>query len=470
MALRTKKSTNFSAWYSEIIQKAELAEHSSVSGCLVYRPYAYSIWERIVAETDKRFKKIGIQNAYFPLLIPKKLLQKEQAHVKGFTPEVAWVTEAGSHKLDEPLAIRPTSETIMYESYSKWIRSWRDLPLRLNQWNNVIRWEFKHPTPFLRGREFLWNEGHTAFATEKESIAEKNQILGIYHEVTEDIMALPGITAKKTPSETFAGALGTFAIEHMMPEISSLQGPDFHLDGQNFSKAFDIQFTDENGKKNYVYQNTWALTTRELGALVAIHGDDLGLVLPPNIAPIQIVIIPIYDNSTKKKVMTEALKLEKQLSTDFRTYLDDREKYTPGWKFNEWEIKGVPLRVEIGPKDIAAKQITIARRHNQVRSALKKVNNKEIAKLLDGIQDTLLKKAKSFVKEHYKSSTNYQELKNLVKTNFVEAGWCGLEGCEAKVREDMNAKLYILSDKKASGKCIVCGKPAKHIVYIAKSY
>jgi len=469
MALRTKKAHNFSSWYSEVIQKAELAEHSSVSGCLVYRPYAYAIWERIVAETDKKFKKIGIENCYFPLFIPKKLLEKEKAHVKGFTPEVAWVTEAGHHKLEEPLAIRPTSETIMYESYAKWIRSWRDLPLRLNQWNNVVRWEFKHPTPFLRGREFLWNEGHTAFATEKESVAEKNQILGIYNEITEDFMALPGIVAKKTPAETFAGALGTFAIEHMMPEIESLQGPDFHLDGQNFSKAFDIQFIDEHGKKNYVWQNTWAITTRELGALIAIHGDDSGLVLPPNIAPIQIVIIPIYDTKSRSKVLTEAKKLEKQLSTDFRTYVDDRDKYTPGWKFNEWEIKGVPLRVEIGPKDIAAKQITIVRRDNQTKSILKKASTKDIAKLLATIQNNLLKKAKSFVQEHYKSSKNYSELKKLVKDNFVEAGWCGLEGCEKQVKDDMNAKLYIL-DKKASGKCIVCGKPAKHIVYIAKSY
>jgi prolyl-tRNA synthetase len=469
MALRTKKAHNFSSWYSEVIQKAELAEHSSVSGCLVYRPYAYAIWERIVAETDKKFKKIGIENCYFPLFIPKKLLEKEKAHVKGFTPEVAWVTEAGHHKLEEPLAIRPTSETIMYESYSKWIRSWRDLPLRLNQWNNVVRWEFKHPTPFLRGREFLWNEGHTAFATEKESVAEKNQILGIYNEITEDFMALPGIVAKKTPAETFAGALGTFAIEHMMPEIESLQGPDFHLDGQNFSKAFNIQFIDEHGKKNYVWQNTWAITTRELGALIAIHGDDSGLVLPPNIAPIQIVIIPIYDTKSRSKVITEAKKLEKQLSTDFRTYVDDRDKYTPGWKFNEWEIKGVPLRIEIGPKDIAAKQITIVRRDNQTKSILKKASTKDISKLLATIQHNLLKKAKSFVTEHYKSSKNYSELKKLVKDNFVEAGWCGLEGCEKQVKDDMNAKLYIL-DKKASGKCIVCGKPAKHIVYIARSY
>lgn len=470
MALRTKKSQNFSSWYSEVIQKADLAEHSSVSGCLVYKPYAYAIWERIVAETDKRFKKIGIQNAYFPLFIPKKLLEKEKTHIKGFTPEVAWVTEAGNHKLEEPLAIRPTSETIMYESYSKWIRSWRDLPLRLNQWNNVVRWEFKHPTPFLRGREFLWNEGHTAFATEKESSAEKNQILGIYKEVTEDIMAMPGIIAKKTPSETFAGALGTFAIEHMMPEITSLQGPDFHQDGQNFAKAFDIQFVDEKGQKNYVWQNTWAITTREIGALIAIHGDDLGLVLPPNIAPIQIVIIPIYDEDTKKKVLAEAEKLEQQLAVDFRVFLDDREKYTPGWKFNEWEIKGVPLRIEIGPKDIAARQVTLARRHNQVKSALKNVKNPEIAKLLDSIQDSLLEKAEEFVKAHYKSSKDYNELKKLVKDNFVEAGWCGLEGCEKKVKDDMNAKLYILDDKKPAGKCIVCGKPAKHIVYIAKSY
>jgi len=470
MALRAKKEANFSEWYSEIIQKAELADHSSVSGCLVYRPYSYSIWERIVAELDKRLKKIGIENAYFPLLIPKKLLEKEKAHVKGFDPEVAWVTEAGHHKLEEPLAIRPTSETIMYESYAKWIRSWRDLPLRINQWNNVIRWEFKHPTPFFRSREFLWNEGHTAFATEKESVAEKNQILGIYKEITEDFMALPGTIVKKTESEKFPGAMATFTIEHMLPDFCSLQGPDFHLDGQNFAKAFDIQFVDEKGKKNFAWQNTWGFSTREIGALIAIHGDDFGLVLPPNIAPIQIVIIPIYDTQSKKKVLTAANELARKLEKDFRIYLDDREKYTPGWKFNEWEIKGVPLRIEIGPRDIAAKQITIVRRDNQKKSALKKVAVNDMAKLLAEIQVNLLKKARAFVKEHFKPAKTYSELRNLVKSNFVKANWCGLESCETKVKTDIGAKIYILPDEKAHGKCIVCGKPAKHVVYLAKSY
>jgi prolyl-tRNA synthetase len=470
MPLKNKKEKNFSEWYTEVIQKAELADHSAVSGCLVYRPYAYAIWERIVAETDKRLKATGVQNAYFPLLIPKKLLQKEQAHVKGFSPEVAWVTEAGHHKLEEPLAIRPTSETIMYDSYSKWIRSWRDLPLRINQWNNVVRWEFKHPTPFLRGREFLWNEGHSAFATERDAVAEKNIILGVYRDITKNIMSMPGILVMKTPSETFAGATETFAIEHMMPEAASIQGPDFHLDGQTFAKAFDIQFLDEKGKKNFVWQNTWAITTREIGALIAIHGDDAGLVLPPKIAPIQIVIIPIYDNDSKAKVLSEAKKLEKTLAEDFRVLLDDRDKYTPGWKFNEWEIKGVPLRIEIGPRDIAAKQVTIARRDGQKKSVLKKITVKEITSMLDDIQASLLKKAESFVKAHYKTASSYTELKKLVDGNFVESGWCGEEKCEQKAREELNAKVYILPDKRASGKCIVCGKPAKHMVYIAKSY
>jgi prolyl-tRNA synthetase len=469
MALKALKSKNFSEWYSEVIQKADLAEYSDVSGCLVYKPYVYAIWERIVAETDKHFKSVGIKNAYFPLFIPKKLLQKEQQHLKGFVPEVAWVTEAGHHKLPEPLAIRPTSETIMYEFYAKWIRSWRDLPLRINQWNNVVRWEFKHPTPFLRSREFLWNEGHSAFATEKEALEEKPQILSIYTEITRDLMALPGIIVKKTPSETFAGALETYAIEHMMPDFTSLQGPDFHFDGQKFAKAFGIQFIDQNGEKKFVWQNTWAITTRELGVLIAVHGDDFGLVLPPKIAPIQIVIIPIYDNKTKTNVLTAAKKLANQLEKEFRIYLDDREKYTPGWKFNEWEIKGVPLRIEIGPKDIIGKQITVVRRDNLKRFALKKFSNKKIAKILDEIQISLFEKAKSFVDEHYKSAKTYSELKNLVQTNFVEIGWCGLEACENKVKNDLNAKIYILPDKKAVGKCVICGKTAKHIVYVAKS-
>ncbi len=470
MALKNKKS-NFSEWYAEVMQKAELADHSAVSGCLIYRPFAYSVWEKIVSETDKRFKKIGIKNAYFPLLIPEKLLQKEATHLKGFTPEVAWVTHAGNSKLDERLAIRPTSETIMYDSYSKWIRSWRDLPLRINQWNNVVRWEFKHPTPFLRGREFLWNEGHTVFATEKEALAEKNQILGIYKEIVEDYLALPAIVARKTESEKFAGAEFTYAIEMLMPNGKFIQGPDFHHDGQKFSKVFNIQFLDKDGKNKYGWQNTWAITTRVLGILFAVHGDDKGVVLPPKIAPIQIAIIPIYDNDTKKKVLAEAEKLKNSLENEFSIYFDDRDIYTPGWKFNEWEIKGVPLRIEIGPRDIKARQVTIVRRDTCEKIVLRtnKINAKEVQKLLDKIQASLFAKARKFLESARVQASKYADLKNILAKGFAKTSWCGAEACETKVRTELDAKIYIL-DKKEKGKCVVCGKATKAAVYIAKSY
>jgi Prolyl-tRNA synthetase len=297
--ITAKKSENFDEWYTQVILRSELMDYSPVSGCMVFRPLSYAIWEIIQRATDELFKKEGIQNVYFPLLIPERLLRKEQEHVEGFAPEVAWVTEAGNTKLEERLAIRPTSETIMYESFSKWIRSYRDLPLKLNQWNSVIRWEFKHPTPFLRSREFLWNEGHTVYATKEEAEAERDIILGIYSKITREYLALPGIIGKKTDKEKFAGAIATYSIEHLLPDGKAIQGPDFHLDGQNFSRAFEITFLNKEGKREYAWQNTWAITTREIGVMVATHSDDRGLVLPPKVAPIQVVIIPILDEKAK---------------------------------------------------------------------------------------------------------------------------------------------------------------------------
>ena len=296
----------FSEWYTQIIIKADLADYSSVSGCMIFKPSAYAIWEKIKEETDKRFKKIGLKNVYFPLLIPESLLKKEAQHLKGFSPEVAWVTQAGNTELKERLAIRPTSETIMYESYSKWIRSWRDLPMRYNQWNNVIRWEFKHPILFLRTREFLWNEGHTVFATQKEAIAEEKQILGIYDKILRDYMAIAGFISRKTESDKFAGAEFTKAIECLLPNGRVVQGPDFHHDGQIFAKAFNIKFLNKNGKEEYVWQNTFALTTRMLGIMFAIHGDNKGIIIPPAVAPIQCVIVPIFKEKEINLVMKKS--------------------------------------------------------------------------------------------------------------------------------------------------------------------
>lgn len=470
MALKNKKDKNFSEWYNEVIRKSGLADHSSVSGCLIYKPYSYAIWELIVHEMDKRFKKIGIQNTYFPIFIPEKLLAKEAEHLKGFTPEVAWVTHAGKSKLDERLAVRPTSETIMYDSYSKWIRSWRDLPLRFNQWNNVVRWEFKHPTPFIRNREFLWNEGHTIFATEKEALAEKKQIMKIYKTILEDYLALPSIINRKTESEKFAGAVFTYSFEHAMPDGKVAQGPDFHHDGQKFAKAFNITFLDKDKKRKHAWQNTWGFATREIGVLIATHGDNKGLILPPKIAPIQIVIIPIYTNETKKKVLAAAKKVKNSLGS-FRVMLDDRDEYSPGWKFNEWELKGAPLRIEIGPKDLKKKQVVLARRDVDAKKTVKQTTlKKEANKILEDIQSSLFKRAEKFLKSKIKNAKNYADLKNIIKYGIAKVDWCGLDVCEAKIKSQTSAKILGTLDKKVSGKCVVCGKKAKHKVHIARTY
>ena len=342
--ITVRKSENFDEWYTQVILKSELADYSPVSGCIVFRPSGYAIWEAIQRETDKEFKKIGIQNTYFPIFIPERLLKKEQEHVKGFSPEVAWVTQAGDSKLEERLAIRPTSETLMYEVISRWVRSWRDLPLRLNQWNNVVRWEFRHPTPLLRSREFLWNEGHTVFATEGEAMAERDEILRIYKTITEEYLALPGLVGKKTDAEKFAGATASYSIEHLMPDGKAIQGPDFHSDGQNFAKVFEITFVDRNGQKQFAWQNTWAISTREIGVMLAIHSDDKGLIVPPRVALFQVVIVPIFDEESRERVLKQAEKLRARLEETTSVKLDDRDHLTPGRKFNEWELKGVPLR------------------------------------------------------------------------------------------------------------------------------
>ena len=463
----------FSDWYTQAIIKADLVDYSPVSGCLIFKPYGYSIWETIRDETDKRFKKLGIKNVYFPLLIPESLLKKESTHLKGFTPEVAWVTEAGEKKLDEKLAIRPTSETIMYNSYSKWIRSYRDLPLKYNQWNSVIRWEFKHPVPFLRTREFLWNEGHSVFATKQEALNEEKEILGIYKEICSDYLAMSGLISKKTESEKFAGAEFTKAIEFVLPNGKVVQGPDFHHDGQIFARAFDIKFLNKNEKEEFAYQNTWAITTRMIGVMLAIHGDNKGLIMPPKVAPIQIVIVPILFADTKEKVIKKAKEILKSLN-NLRAVLDEREEYNPGYKFNEWELKGVPIRIEIGPKDIAKNQVIIARRDNSEKEIIKiKDLKKKMPKLLDNIQSNLLKNSENKLKESLKTAKNIQELtKNINDKKVSISEWCGNSECEDWIKTKTGGAKIIGIDEfsKTKGKCVYCNKKAKHIVYVAKSY
>jgi len=472
--ITAKKSENFDEWYTQVILRSELMDYSPVSGCMVFRPLSYAIWEIIQRATDELFKKEGIQNVYFPLLIPERLLRKEQEHVEGFAPEVAWVTEAGNTKLEERLAIRPTSETIMYESFSKWIRSYRDLPLKLNQWNSVIRWEFKHPTPFLRSREFLWNEGHTVYATKEEAEAERDIILGIYSKITREYLALPGIIGKKTDKEKFAGAIATYSIEHLLPDGKAIQGPDFHLDGQNFSKAFEITFLNKEGKREYAWQNTWAITTREIGVMVATHSDDRGLVLPPKVAPIQVVIIPILDEKSKVEVLNAARDISKRLESVARVKLDDRDYYTAGWKFNDWEIKGVPLRIEIGPRDIKASQVILARRDTLEKfSANMKDLERAVIDTLESIQSNLYLKAERFLKENTRKASNIKELKELLekKGGIIQVGWCGMRRCEDKIKEETGGKITNLPlQADRFEKCVICNMESKMTANVAKSY
>ena len=474
-AITAKKEENFSEWYTQVVINSEFVDYSAVSGCIVFRPSSYFAWNEIRKNVGDKFQKVGIKDAYFPMLIPERFLDKEKEHVEGFSPEVAWVTQTGNSTLSERLAIRPTSETIMYDSFAKWIRSWRDLPLRLNQWNTVIRWEFKHPTPLLRSREFMWNEGHTVFATENEANAERDVILGIYADVIKNYLAIPGIPGRKTDYEKFAGAVASYSIEHMVPDGHAIQGPDFHNDGQNFAKAFEISYIDKNNQRVYAYQNTFAISTRELGVVVMTHSDNKGLVLPPRIALIQIVIIPIYKDENKEAVMAYAKKVEEALSGRFRVYMDDRDDYSVGWKFNEWELKGVPLRIEIGQKEASSNQVTATVRHTGKKYIIKQENLPDkCAEILDVMHNELYEAAAHFMETHIKEVEDYEGLKNAIANgNFAQAKWCGKTECEIKIKEETGAKSTNMPfDKQGSisGNCVYCGSKAKYVVNFAKSY
>jgi prolyl-tRNA synthetase len=473
--MTAKKDESFDEWYTQVILKAELADYSPVSGCMVFRPSGYAIWENIQRATDEEFKRAGISNSYFPIFIPERLLKKEAEHVHGFAPEVAWVTQAGGSELDERLAIRPTSETLMYEVVSRWIRSWRDLPLRLNQWNNVVRWEFRHPTPFLRSREFLWNEGHTLFATREEADAEREEIMGIYRRITEEFMALPGYMGRKSKSETFAGAEATYSIEHLLPDGKAIQGPDWHSDGQNFSKAFDIAFVDQNGDKQFAWQNTWAISTREIGVMLAVHSDDRGAIIPPKLSAVQVVLVPIVNDESKEEVLAESKKLMEKLSGHFRALLDDRDHLTPGRKFNEWELKGVPLRIEFGPRDMKAKQAVLVRRDTGGKRAVKLAElAKEVGGELEAIHRSLFERAKKALADSTHEASTLPELKKALAEHggIVRVPWCGKAECEAKMKEATGGKILNmpLDQGQPKAACASCGEAAAHLVNFGKSY
>ena len=472
-----KKSINFSEWYVQVVLKAELADYAPVKGCMIIRPDAYSVWEKLQEIVNQKIKATGHRNAYFPMFIPEGFLKKEAEHFEGFTPEVAWITQGGDTPLEEKLAVRPTSETIMYEMYSKWIRSWRDLPLKINQWCNIVRWETKATKLFLRTREFLWQEGHTAHATAEEAEAEVMWALNMYKDVVENYLAIPVIIGTKSESEKFAGALYTTAMESIMPDGKALQMGTSHNLGQHFAKVFDVKFIGEDKADHYVYQTSWGITTRLIGAMVMIHGDDKGLIMPPKVAPTQVVIVPIlFKGAEPETIKGKAREIAETLKAhNYNVILDDRDEYTPGWKFNQWELKGVPVRIEIGPRDLKQGQVVMVRRDNCQKSFVKETDIPlTLEKLLQEIQDSMFAKAKVLLADKTSTVQNYDEFKQVIdaKGGFIKAAWCGSASCEAKVKEETGATIRICpfqKEKPATG-CVVCGKESSETVYWARSY
>jgi prolyl-tRNA synthetase len=470
----TPRSQDFSKWYLDVVRKAELADYSPVKGCMVIRPYGYAIWELIQQALDKRIKATGHVNAYFPLFIPESLLTKEAEHVEGFAPQVAYVTHGGGEELEEKLVVRPTSEAIIGTMYAKWIQSWRDLPVLINQWANVVRWE-KVTRPFLRTTEFLWQEGHTAHETEREAEEETLKILELYKETVETELAMPVVTGRKSESEKFAGALRTYSIEALMGDGRALQAGTSHNLGQNFAKAFDITFQARDKSVQHVWGTSWGVTTRLIGAAIMVHGDDSGLVLPPRVAPYQIVIVPIGRDNWRETVLPQARAIQDTLvAAGFRVTLDERDE-RPGWKFSEWEMRGVPLRIEIGPKDIEKSQVLTARRDTREKASVPIDGLAARAReILDDIQRNLLDRALQFREEHTQRVESYDAFKQMLegRPGFVIAPWCGAVDCEAQIKTDTQATIRNMPMNAAvpSGTCVRCDNPAQAEAWFAKAY
>jgi prolyl-tRNA synthetase len=470
----TPRSQDFSRWYLDVVRRAELADYSPVKGCMVIRPYGYAIWELIQQALDARIKATGHVNAYFPLFIPETLLDKEAQHVEGFSPQVAYVTHAGGEKLEEKLVVRPTSEAIIGTMYAKWVQSWRDLPILINQWANVVRWE-KVTRPFLRTTEFLWQEGHTAHETEAEAEEETRKILDLYAETVETELAVPVIKGRKSESEKFAGALRTYSIEALMGDGRALQAGTSHNLGQNFAKAFDITFQARDKSVQHVWGTSWGMTTRLVGAVIMTHGDDSGLVLPPRVAPFQVVIVPIGRDNWRETVLPKAQEISRQLSASgLRVTIDERDE-RPGWKFSEWEMRGVPLRLEIGPKDIDKSAVLLARRDTREKASVPMDGlAAKIRALLDEIQQNLFTRAVQFRKERTQSVSTYDEFKQAMegRPGFVVAPWCGSAECEARIKADTQATIrnVPMDGGAPAGRCIRCDAEARESAWFAKSY
>lgn len=473
----TPKTEDFSRWYIEIIQKSELADYAPMKGMMVIRPYGYAVWENIQRLLDQRIKATGHVNAYFPLLIPESFLQKEAEHVQGFSPEVAWVTVGGKEELEERLAVRPTSEAIIGHMYSKWVKSWRDLPVLINQWANIVRWE-KVTRPFLRTTEFLWQEGHTCHETSEEAQTETLLILSLYKEFVETELAIPVISGIKSFREKFAGAQETYAIEALMSDGKALQMGTSHNLGQHFSKAFNIRFEDRNQNLQYVWQTSWGMTTRLIGAVIMSHGDDSGLKLPPRVAPTQVVIVPISMGNWKEDVLPAAQAIEEGLKkVGLRVLLDTREEFTPGWKFSEYEMRGVPLRIEIGPRDVKAGQAVLVRRDTREKMTLPlDAMASKVPGILEDIQASLFREAETFLRENTRQAGCWEEFKDVMdnQRGFVKSLWCGSDACEDKIKEDTMATIRVipleLKSQAGPGACVYCGKEAKVPAYFARAY
>jgi prolyl-tRNA synthetase len=471
----TPQSEDFSRWYLDVVRRAELADYTPVKGCMAIRPYGYAIWELIQQGLDRRFKETGHVNAYFPLFIPESLLMREAEHVEGFAPQVAWVTRGGDEDLEERLVIRPTSEVIIGTMYSKWIKSWRDLPVLINQWANVVRWE-KVTRPFLRTTEFLWQEGHTAHETEAEAQDETMRILGIYKEFVETELAMPVIDGQKSDSEKFAGASRTYSIEALMGDGRALQAGTSHNLGQNFAKAFEIQFQGRDKTLQHVWTTSWGVSTRLIGGVIMTHGDDSGLILPPRVAPYQVVIVPIARGNWQETVLPRARAIQADLvKNGVRVMVDDRDAYTPGWKFAEWEMRGAPVRLEIGPKDIEKSQVVLARRDTREKLPTPMDGLTEtIVTLLGAIQKNLFERAVKFREDRTKRVSTYEEFKALMegRPGFVIAGWCGSADCEAQIKAETQATLRNIpfGSERAAGSCVKCGRPAAGEAWFAKAY
>ena len=475
VGISVSKKNDFSEWYTQVVLKAKLADYAPVKGLIVLRPDGYSIWESLKDTFDKKFSQNGIRNGFLPVLIPESLLGKEKKHFAGFNPEVFWVTHSGENEVGDRLALRPTSETLAYTLYSKWIKSWRDLPLKMNFWNTALRAEIKATKPFLRTSEFLWQEGHTVHTTEEEAQKEVFKILEIYKNTVEEELAIPVVTGKKSEKEKFVGAVYTTTMESIMPDGKALQMGTSHFLGQNFSKPFEVKFADKDNVEHFAWQTSWGVSWRLIGAMIMVHGDDKGLVLPPKVAPTQVVIVPIYNSDEdKKQVLEKSDEIKQKLeSKSIRTHIDDREELSPGYKFNDWEMKGVPLRIEIGPKDISKQKVVLAKRYNKEKIDLGFDEIEKIDLILNEIQTNMLESAREEAEQNTLNISDYTEFKEKIgKGGFFNVNWCGKQECEEKIKEETGADIRVIPFDKENkdGKCIYCNEQSTSVPIFARGY